>query len=73
MKRLFWILPVGIVGLAALLLLGPFVVGWLWSWLIPDLFPAAVEQGFVAAEISWWTGFKLIIVLAIMGGIVAKK
>ena len=73
MRKLFWIIPAGIVGMTLLLLLGPFVIGWLWTWLVPDLFPGAVEEGLIAAEITWWTGFKLIIVLAIMGGIAAKK
>ena len=40
----------------------------LWAWVIPDLFPGAVSQGLVTAEISWWTSFKLAIFLGVMGG-----
>ena len=40
----------------------------LWAWTIPDLFPGAVEQGLVAAEISWLTSFKLAIFFAILTG-----
>ena len=40
----------------------------LWAWTIPDLFPGAVAQGLVAAEISWWTSFKLALFLGVVGG-----
>lgn len=46
-----------------------FVVKFLWSWTIPDLFPGAVEQGLIASSISWYTAFKLAIFLAIFGAI----
>ena len=45
----------------------------LWAWTIPDLFPGAVSQGLVAAEISWWTSFKLAIFLGVMGGFLKIK
>ena len=51
---------IGIVAIAFL------VIKLLWAWIIPDLFPGAVEQGLVAAEISWLTSFKLAIFFAIL-------
>ena len=45
-----------------------FLLKLLWAWTIPDLFPGAVEQGLVAAEISWFTSFKLAIFFAILTG-----
>ena len=45
-----------------------FIIKLLWAWTIPDLFPGAVEQGLVAAEISWLTSFKLAIFFAILTG-----
>jgi len=36
--RWLWIAPVAIVGLAAFLAIGGFVVQWLWNWLLPPLF-----------------------------------
>ena len=51
---------IGIVAIAFL------VIKLLWAWTIPDLFPGAVEQGLVAAEISWLTSFKLAIFFAIL-------
>ena len=48
-------------GLAAL-----FLLKIVWSWTFPDLFPRAVEQGLVAAEVSWYASFKLALFLGIM-------
>ena len=53
---------IGIVAIAFL------AIKLLWAWTIPDLFPGAVEQGLVAAEISWLTSFKLAIFFAILTG-----
>ena len=32
-----------------------------WAWICPALFPGGVEQGLVAADISWFTAFKLVL------------
>ncbi len=53
---------IGIVAIAFL------AIKLLWAWTIPDLFPGAVEQGLIAAEISWFTAFKLAIFFAILTG-----
>ncbi len=52
----------------AIIILIPFVVKFLWSWTIPDLFPGATEEGLIAANISWYTAFKLFLLAAIIGG-----
>lgn len=67
--------PVGIAaaviaGLAILpliILLGLFIIKFVWSWVIPDLFPGAVEQGLVVRELSWYMAFKLSVFVAAMG------
>jgi hypothetical protein len=40
-----------------------FLVKIIWSWTIPDLFPGAVKQGLIAKEISWFTSFKIAILV----------
>jgi hypothetical protein len=50
----------------AVLLVGLLVLKLLWAWIVPDLFPGAVEQGLIAGEISWWMSFKMAIVLAVL-------
>jgi len=37
-RRLIWIIPLGIVGLAAFITIGGLVVQFLWNWLLPPLF-----------------------------------
>ena len=61
-QLIFAVIPLflGIMAIAFL------VIKLLWAWTIPDLFPGAVEQGLVAAEISWLTSFKLAIFFAIL-------
>ena len=49
------------------------VIKLLWAWTVPDLFPGAVEQGLVAAEISWLTSFKLALLVAVLSGVVNKN
>jgi len=59
---------VGIVFILAFLLLK-----LLWAWTIPDLFPLAVDRGYVAREISWFTSFKLALFLSVLGGFLKVK
>jgi len=54
-----------VLGVAAIMF---FVIKLLWAWTVPDLFPVAVEQGLVAAEISWLTSFKLALFIGLING-----
>jgi hypothetical protein len=65
-SKLFGLLTLGL-GVVALLF---FVIKLLWAWTIPDLFPGAVEQGLIAAEISWVTSFKLALFFGLLTGAV---
>ena len=72
-SKLFKIIPGAIaliLGIAAVMF---FVIKLLWAWTIPDLFPGAVEQGLIAAEISWLTSFKLALFLGIVRGITVNN
>ena len=40
------------------------LVKLLWGWAVPDMFPQAVEGGFIAGSISWFTAFKISIIVA---------
>jgi len=72
-SKLFKIIP-GVValitGVAAVMF---FVIKFLWAWTVPDLFPGAVEQGLVAAEISWLTSLKLALFLGIVRGVTVSN
>ena len=41
------------------IIIGFLAIKLLWAWTVPDLFPGAVEQGLVAAHISWFSALKL--------------
>ncbi len=68
MRRILCIalLPI-VIGVFVLAL---FLVKILWTWVIPDLFPGAVEQGLIAKSISWYTAFKVAIFTAVLAGII---
>ena len=65
-SKLFGLITLGI-GVATLAF---FLIKLLWAWTIPDLFPGAVEQGLIAAEISWFTSFKLALFFGLLTGAV---
>jgi hypothetical protein len=75
MKRSWCIAIVpGILALAAAaFVLVLLLVKLLWAWTVPDLFPGAVEQGLVAASISWLTALKIAIVVAVLAGIAGAR
>lgn len=61
---------------AITLVIGTYLIEFLWSWTIPELFPAAVEQGLILGEITWLAAFKitgLVAVLTSTGSIIAGK
>jgi hypothetical protein len=53
--------------------IGLFLVKLLWAWTIPDLFPVAVQRGFIAAELSWLTSLKVAIFVGLLGGIAGAR
>jgi hypothetical protein len=67
-KLLLWLgLGTGVLVLVvAVFVVGLLLLKFLWSWIVEDLFPGAVEQGLIASTISWWTSFKVAIILAIL-------
>ena len=71
MKKGLWLAlaPGLLLVLVAVFVISLFLVKVLWAWTIPDLFPGAVQQGLVAAEISWLTALKIAILIAVLSGI----
>ena len=67
-SKLLAIIP-GVLGLFAIIFfISILIIKYLWGWTIPDLFPKAVEEGYVAREISWFTALKLSLFIALLGG-----
>jgi ABC-type multidrug transport system fused ATPase/permease subunit len=68
MKKGKLIAIVMLVAVVAMALL-PFVISWFWSWIIPDLFAGAVQQGLIAEKLSWFSGLKIFLGLSVMGSV----
>jgi hypothetical protein len=66
----FGIIPGTFMLIAVVLVLGLFLVKVMWAWVVPDIFPEAVNQGLVAETISWFTSFKIAIALALFSGFI---
>jgi len=41
---------------------------FVWAWVVPDLFPGAVEQGLIAADLTWLASLKLAVLVAVLSG-----
>jgi len=64
----------GILAVMALaLLVVVLVVKLLWAWTVPDLFPGAVQEGLVAANISWLAAFKVALFAAVLAGLAGAR
>ena len=72
-RWLFAVVPAMLVIAAIAFVLVLLAVRFLWAWVVPDLFPGAVEQGLVAGEISWYTALKLAICAALLAGLAGAR
>ena len=39
-----------------------------WAWVVPDLFPGAVDQGLIVADLTWLAAVKLAVLVGVLGG-----
>ena len=44
------------------------VFKFVWAWVIPDLFPGAVAQGLISANLTWLATLKLAVLVAVLSG-----
>ena len=51
---------------AVVFTIGVVLVKLLWAWTVPDLFPAAVEQGLIASDLTWLAAIKTVVLVAIV-------
>lgn len=55
-----------LISTAVTLVIGTFLFKLLWSWTIPELFPAAVEQGLILGDITWSAALKITGLVAVL-------
>ena len=70
MRSALWLAlaPGVLLVIAVFLVIALLLVKLLWAWTVPDLFPLAVKEGYVAGQIGWLTAFKIAIFIAVLGG-----
>ena len=44
------------------------VFKFVWGWVVPDLFPGAVTQGLISANLTWLAALKLAVLVAVLSG-----
>jgi hypothetical protein len=45
------------------------VLKFVWAWVVPDLFPGAVAQDLINADLSWLATVKLAVLVAVLSGV----
>jgi hypothetical protein len=44
------------------------VFKFVWGWVVPDLFPGAVDQGLISKDLTWLASLKLALLMAVISG-----
>ena len=57
-----------LVSVAVTFVIAVVLFKYVWAWVVPDLFPGAVEQGLVAADLTWLASLKLAVLVAVLSG-----
>lgn len=70
--KAIWI-PAGCMFAAVAFVFTLLLVKLLWEWTVPDLFPRAVAEGYVAATISWFTALKVALLVGVLAGVSGAK
>ncbi len=56
------------VAVAVTFVMSLVVFKFVWAWVVPDLFPGAVAQGLISANLSWFATLKLAVLVAVLSG-----
>jgi hypothetical protein len=57
-----------LIQVAVMFVIAMVIFKIVWGWVVPDLFPGAVAQGLVSADLSWLAAVKLAVLVAVLGG-----
>jgi len=57
-----------LVAVAVTFVVSIVVFKFVWVWVVPDLFPGAVAQGLISADLTWFATLKLAVLVAVLGG-----
>jgi hypothetical protein len=57
-----------LVQVAVVFVISIIVFKFVWAWVVPDLFPGAVAQGLISANLTWLATLKLAVLVAVLSG-----
>ena len=57
-----------LVTVAVAFVITVIVLKFVWAWVVPDLFPGAVSQGLIIADLTWLAAVKLAVLVSVLGG-----
>jgi hypothetical protein len=57
-----------LIQVAVAFVIAVVVFKFVWAWVVPDLFPGAVAQGLISADLTWLAAVKLAVLVGVLGG-----
>ena len=57
-----------LIALVIFFVISLVVFRFVWGWVVPDLFPGAVNEGLIVEDLTWGTAFKLAVLVAVLSG-----
>jgi len=57
-----------LIQVAIAFIISVIVFKFVWGWVVPDLFPGAVTQGLISANLTWLAALKLAVLVAVLSG-----
>ncbi len=58
-----------LISTVVIFVIGVILLRLLWAWTIPDLFPLAVAQGLIVADLTFLTAMRIVALVAILSSI----
>ena len=58
-----------LVSVAITFVITMVVFKFVWAWVVPDLFPGAVAQGLISADLTWLASLKLAVFAGVLSGV----
>lgn len=57
-----------IIQVAVMFVIALILFKVVWAWVVPDLFPGAVSEGLIVANLTWLAAVKLAVLVSVLGG-----
>jgi uncharacterized RDD family membrane protein YckC len=58
-----------IIQVVIMFVIAVIVLKFVWAWVVPDLFPGAVDQGLISESLTWLASLKLAVLVGVLSGV----